>query len=119
MDIVTLFCDIDELCVEFEPVWRQHLLGTKQRERSTTLTKLSDAMRNVEEDAHVARSAPAGWLIQVGHEYYTGNGHSSFERWTPFSKFAKIYRRKGWAQKMATQLGGQIVAVVNKVDVSD
>ena len=37
MDIVTLFCDIDEFCVEFEPVWRQQLLGMKERERSSTM----------------------------------------------------------------------------------
>jgi hypothetical protein len=75
-------------------------------------------MRNFEEDANAARPAPAGWMVQVGHEYYTGNGRSAFERWTPFAKFAKIYRRKGWAQKIATQLGGQIVAVADKVNVS-
>ncbi|MCA9325232.1 hypothetical protein KDA23_04180 [Candidatus Saccharibacteria bacterium] len=52
-------------------------------------------MRKVE-DANVARPAPAGWMVQVGREYYTGKGHSSFERWTPFPKFANVYRRKGW-----------------------
>lgn len=75
-------------------------------------------MPNVK-DANTARPAPAGWMVQAGHEYYTGNGRSAFERWTPFRKFAKVYRRKGWAQKIATQLGGQIVAVANKVNVSD
>lgn len=75
-------------------------------------------MRKVEEDANAARPAPAGWMVKVGHEYYTGNGHSPFERWTPFAKFAKVYRRQGWAKKIATQLGGQIAAVANKVDAS-
>jgi hypothetical protein len=73
-------------------------------------------MRNVE-DANAAK--PVGWMIQIGNEYYTGNGRSSFERCTPFPKFAKVYHRKGWAQKIATQLGGQIVAVTNEADVSN
>jgi hypothetical protein len=47
-------------------------------------------MQNLEEDANTARPAPAGWMVQVGHEYYTGNGRSSLERWTPFPKFAKV-----------------------------
>ena len=80
-------------------------------------TEKIDAMRK--EDANAARLAPAGWMVKVDHEYYTGNRHISFERWTLFAKFAKIYRRKGWAQKVATQLGGQIVAVANKVDVQE
>jgi hypothetical protein len=37
MDIVTLFCDLDEFCVTFEPAWRRQLLGTKQRQRPSTM----------------------------------------------------------------------------------
>jgi hypothetical protein len=79
------------------------------------LTEWSITMRNVE-DSSTARSAPAGWMVKVGREYYTGSGRSAFERWTPFRQFAKVYRRKGWAQKIATQLGGQIVAVAGEVN---
>lgn len=85
---------------------------------SSILTELSDAMQNVE-DASAARPVPAGWMVQVRHDYYTGSGRSSLERWTPFPKFAKVYRRQGWAQKIATQLGGQVVAVLDGVNISD
>ena len=27
MDILTLFCDIDDFCLLFEPLWRKRLLG--------------------------------------------------------------------------------------------
>ncbi|CAN5864223.1 hypothetical protein BH24BAC1_BH24BAC1_40430 [soil metagenome] len=71
------------------------------------------------EKVDAGKPAPAGWLVQVHNRYYTGNGRSSFERWTPFPKFAKVYRRKGWAQKITAQLGGQIVTVADGADVSD
>ncbi len=45
MDILTVFCDIDEFCQQFEPVWKQHLLsdGNKHRNRERTLS-LSEVM---------------------------------------------------------------------------
>jgi hypothetical protein len=70
------------------------------------------------EDANTARTVPAGWMIQVGREYYTGNVRSSIERWTPFPKFAKVYRRKAWAQKIAAQLGSGVVAVAGEMNSS-
>ena len=64
------------------------------------------------------KPSPAGWLVKVRHRYYTGNGRSEIERWTPFPKFAKVYSRKAWAQKMADQLGGQTVSVAEQRRVS-
>jgi Transposase DDE domain len=45
MDIVALFCDIDDFCLHFELPWRQHLLaqGSSRRQRATTLA-LSEVM---------------------------------------------------------------------------
>ena len=45
MDIVALFCDIDDFCLHFEPHWRPHLLapGASRRQRETTLA-LSEVM---------------------------------------------------------------------------
>jgi hypothetical protein len=71
------------------------------------------------EDASMVKPAPAGWLVQVRSRYYTGHGHSQFERWTPFPRFAKVYRRRAWAQKIAAQLGGQVVAVAESLRVSN
>ena len=33
MEIVALFCDIDDCCLLFEPLWRQHLVSEGRRQR--------------------------------------------------------------------------------------
>ncbi len=43
MDILPVFCDIDDFCLLFEPVWRKQLLETRQRDRTSTLC-LSEVM---------------------------------------------------------------------------
>lgn len=45
MDIVALFCEVDDFCQQFEPRWQQHLLtsGERQRHREGTLC-LSEVM---------------------------------------------------------------------------
>jgi hypothetical protein len=45
MDIVALFCDIDDFCLHFAPRWHQHLIasGSRSRQREATLT-LSEVM---------------------------------------------------------------------------
>jgi hypothetical protein len=43
VDILPLFCDIDDFCLLFEPLWRRKLLETRQRNRPSTLC-LSEVM---------------------------------------------------------------------------
>jgi hypothetical protein len=45
MDILPLFCDIDDFCLLFEPLWRERLLANvpRQRQRASTLC-LSEVM---------------------------------------------------------------------------
>jgi hypothetical protein len=43
VDILPLFCDIDDFCLLFEPLWEQRLLETRQRRRASTLC-LSEVM---------------------------------------------------------------------------
>jgi hypothetical protein len=43
MDILPLFCDIDDFCLLFEPLWRLKLLETRRRNRPSTLC-LSEVM---------------------------------------------------------------------------
>jgi Transposase DDE domain len=45
MDILPVFCDIDDFCLVFEPCWQQQLLtaGERQRRRGATLS-LSEVM---------------------------------------------------------------------------
>lgn len=39
MEIVALFCDLDDCCLQFEPLWHQHLVsaGRRQRWRETRM----------------------------------------------------------------------------------
>ncbi len=43
MNILSIFCDIDDFCLLFEPLWRRRLLDTRQRRRASTLC-LSEVM---------------------------------------------------------------------------
>jgi len=43
MDILSIFCDIDDFCLLFEPCWQARLLDTRQRHRASTLC-LSEVM---------------------------------------------------------------------------
>src|SRR5205085_11467235 len=43
MDILPLFCDIDDFCLLFEPLWERKLLESRQRRRASTLC-LSEVM---------------------------------------------------------------------------
>jgi hypothetical protein len=43
VDILPLFCDIDDFCLLFEPLWEQRLLETRQRRRASALC-LSEVM---------------------------------------------------------------------------
>jgi len=45
MDIVTLFCDIDDFCLLFEPAWRRRLLASgAQRRHKPSALSLSEVM---------------------------------------------------------------------------
>ena len=45
MDILSIFCDIDDFCLFFEPLWNQRLLETGERLRQRTATlSLSEVM---------------------------------------------------------------------------
>ena len=43
MDILPVFCDIDDFCLLFEPAWQKQLLETRQRHRASILC-LSEVM---------------------------------------------------------------------------
>jgi hypothetical protein len=58
-----------------------------------------------------AKGAPSGWLVKTRQGYYTGNRRSELESWTTFPRWAKVYHRQGWAQKVAARLAGQVIPV--------
>ncbi len=43
MNILPIFCDIDDFCLLFEPLWKRQLLETRQRDRASALC-LSEVM---------------------------------------------------------------------------
>jgi hypothetical protein len=43
VEILPLFCDIDDFCLLFEPLWQERLLETRQRNRTSSLC-LSEVM---------------------------------------------------------------------------
>lgn len=59
----------------------------------------------------VTDSIIIGWMVRSARGYYTGKMRAPLEVWTPFEQFAKVYKYKNWAQKLATRLGGQVIAV--------
>jgi hypothetical protein len=85
MDILALFCDIDDFCLLFEPLWNQRLLGTRQRHRAKTLC-LSEVMTIVV-------------LFHASHyrdfkSYYTGHVLKSlswaFPRLVSYNRFVEL-----------------------------
>lgn len=45
MDIVTIFCEIDDFCIEFEPIFRQKLIADKVKQRNRLMKmQLSEVM---------------------------------------------------------------------------
>jgi hypothetical protein len=61
------------------------------------------------------KGVPSGWMVKTSQGYYTGDPRSELERWTPFPRWAKVYHRHGWAQKMAVRLAGQVLPVAPPV----
>ena len=55
-----------------------------------------------------ATNRDIGYVVKRRRDYYTGN---SSMPWTPYRQFAKVYRKRGWAQKAADKWGGEVVEV--------
>lgn len=68
---------------------------------------------------HGSTGASSGWMVKADRRYYTGNRRSPLETWSPFQKFAKVYKHKGWAQTMAARIGGQAIYVEKRTSVTD
>ncbi len=69
MDILPLFCDIDDFCLFFEPLWKQRLLssGERQRERAANLC-LSEVMTIIVLFHTSSYRNFHGLLHRAGHE---------------------------------------------------
>jgi transposase len=85
VDILPLFCDIDDFCLLFEPLWEQRLLETRQRRRASTLC-LSEVMTIVVL-SHASR-------YRDFKSYYTGHvlKHLSwaFPRLVSYGRFVEL-----------------------------
>ena len=85
MDILPLFCDIDDFCLLFEPLWRARLLETRQRNRPSTLC-LSEVMTiTVLFHASSYRNFKAYYLEQVLKQYAW-----AFPRLVSYQRFVEL-----------------------------
>jgi hypothetical protein len=44
MDILSVFCDIDDFCSRFEPAWRQQLVASGAKRHRASSLALSEVM---------------------------------------------------------------------------
>jgi len=87
MDILPVFCDIDDFCQFFEPLWKRRLLstGTRQRDRASRLC-LSEVMTIIVLfHASNYRNFKAYYTEQV-MKHYAG----AFPRLTSYSRFVEL-----------------------------
>ena len=69
MEILPLFCNIDDFCLLFEPHWQARLLETRQRQRASTLC-LSEVMTIITLfNASSYRNFKAYYTTQVLKQY--------------------------------------------------
>jgi len=85
MDILPIFCDIDDFCLFFEPRWNERLLETRQRHRASTLC-LSEVMTIVVLfHASSYRNFKAYYTEQVLKQYPW-----AFPRLVSYSRFVEL-----------------------------
>ena len=85
MDILPLFCDIDDFCLLFEPLWQQRLLETRQRHRPSALC-LSEVMTIITLfHASSYRNFKAYYTEQV-LKHYAG----AFPRLVSYQRFVEL-----------------------------
>lgn len=85
MDILPLFCDIDDFCLLFEPHWQARLLDTRQRHRASTLC-LSEVMTIIVLfHASSYRNFKAYYTEQV-YKHYAG----AFPRLVSYNRFVEL-----------------------------
>ena len=85
MEILPLFCDIDDFCLLFEPLWQARLLETRQRNRPATLC-LSEVMTIIVLfHASSYRNFKAYYLEQVLKHYAW-----AFPRLVSYGRFVEL-----------------------------
>jgi hypothetical protein len=85
MDILPIFCDIDDFCLLFEPHWRARQLDTRQRHRASTLC-LSEVMTIIVLfHASSYRNFKAYYTEQVMKQYA-----GAFPRLVSYNRFVEL-----------------------------
>lgn len=87
MDIVTLFCEIDDFCTQLEPWLNTHLLAVGQRKRESR-THLSEAM-TILVWFHVIgyRNFKQFYLHEVSKHLC-----AEFPQWVSYNRFVELQR---------------------------
>lgn len=85
MEILPLFCDIDDFCLLFEPYWQTRQLDTRQRHRASTLC-LSEVMTIIILfHSSSYRNFKAYYTEQVLKQYWW-----AFPRMVSYSRFVEL-----------------------------
>jgi hypothetical protein len=85
VDILPVFCDIDDFCLLFEPRWQARLLDTRQRQRASTLC-LSEVMTIIVLfHASSYRNFKAYYTTQVMKQYSW-----AFPRLVSYNRFVEL-----------------------------
>jgi len=90
MDILSVFCDIDDFCLLFEPLWKRRLLssGERQRDRSPRLCLLEVMTIIVMFHTSSYRNFKAYYAEQV-MKHYAG----AFPRLISYQRFVELMPR--------------------------
>jgi hypothetical protein len=89
MEIVALFCDIDDFCLHFEPAWRHRLVseGERQRQRESRLC-LSEVMTIVISFHQSGYRTFKDYFLR----YVTPHLRWAFPRLVSYSRFVELMR---------------------------
>jgi DDE family transposase len=87
MDMVALFCEVDDFCARFEPRWQQHLLaaGARQRLREKRLC-LSEVMTIVISFHSSGYRTFKDYFLR----YVTPHLHTAFPQLVSYSRFVEL-----------------------------
>ena len=90
MDIVALFCDIDDFCLPFVPLWHQHLLahGSRSRQRETTL-----AVSEVRTSEVAFHESGSRTFKEFSLRYVTPPLRWAFPRLVSYTRFVELMQQ--------------------------
>jgi Transposase DDE domain len=87
MDMVALFCEVDDFCARFEPWWQQHLLAEGARQRSREKRLCLSEVRTIVVSFH---SSGYRTFKDYFLRYVTSHLHEAFPQLVSYSRFVEL-----------------------------